>query len=228
MGKHTAEATRGSNIPRFAMKLAGIDYKAVFGIFWLRYGIVVSVTIFMVLWTALTCTIVGLSVKKHTTAEVTDQLTRKYEQDLQDYKDTIAAERQAEYEASEAASRKTTIESAATEMAKAFEGIKGITENPDSLRTYGWNMAFRVSSREYPNTFEEVISQKNQYMGYSPGNPVIEKKYQIALEVVTAYYNGTWPVSNDFLYAEWDRTGKIILRDEYLAGRSTNYWWYGK
>ena len=228
MGKHTIEATRGNNLPRFAMKVTSYDWKKLASSLWLKHGIFISLFAFMLVWTAATCTIVGLSVKKHTTAEVTAQLTQEYEQNLQEYKDTIEAERKAEYEKSAEAAKKTTIESAATEMARAFEGIKGITENPDSLRTYGWNMAFRVSSREYPNTFEEVISQKNQYMGYSPANPVIDKKYQIALEVVTAYYNGTWPVSNDFLYAEWDRTGKIILRDEYLAGRSTNYWWYGK
>ena len=113
-------------------------------------------------------------------------------------------------------------------IAQAMDGIKTITEREDDLRTYAWNILFRMSDPGYPASVEEVVSQPNQYMGFSENNPVVTNKYRVAMETVEDFYAGNWPTTGKFLYAEWDSKGKVILRDTYLAGRDTEYWYWGK
>ena len=143
---------------------------------------------------------------------------------IQTTKDEIAASK---FIADEE-SKTLQMEYEAREIAKAMNGIQTITERDDDLRTYAWNILFRVSNPGYPNSVQEVVSQPSQYMGFSDDNPVVLNCYRIAYEVVEDFYNGEWPVTDKFVYAEWDAKGKIILRDTYLSERETEYWWWNK
>ena len=143
---------------------------------------------------------------------------------IQRTKDEIAASRFV----ADDDSKTLQMEYEAREIAKAMNGISSITERDDDLKTYAWNILFRVSNPGFPNSVYEVVSQPSQYMGFSDDNPVVLGCYRIAYEVVKDFYNGDWPTTDKFVYAEWDGRGKIILRDTYLAERDTEYWYWGR
>lgn len=52
-----------------------------------------------------------------------------------------------------------------------------------------WCILNRVDSQDsyYPDTIKEVIMQKNQFVGYSASNPVLDEYYNLALDVVNRW-----------------------------------------
>lgn len=194
------------------------------GRFFRRYGILLIIIFSLCIWTWA----IGAIAHHNGVVETTEKLTAQFEAEkaaaVQAAKDEIAASRFISGEES----KTLQMEREARAIAKALDGIKGITERDDDLRTYAWNILFRVADPGYPNSVEEVVSQPNQYMGYADNNPVVTGKYRIAYEVVESFYAGNWPADSKFLYAEWDAKGKVILRNTYLAGRDTEYWFWGK
>lgn len=194
------------------------------GRFFRRYGITLIGIALLVLWTV----IVAVIAHNNAVVITTEKLSADYEQQIaaavQATKDEIAASKFI----ADDESKQLQMEYEARQISKAMDGIKNITERDDDLRTYAWNILFRVADSGYPNSVAEVVAQPNQYMGFSDNNPVVTAKYRVAYEAVEAFYAGNWPADSRFLYAEWDSKGKVILRDTYLAGRDTEYWYWGK
>ena len=215
------ESRRGGNSVRTEIRAAAEAQ-------WRKHRLTVITAAALAAWTLATCGITEAVVRRNTAAEVTEAVTHELKGQFQTWLDEEEQRRMAEGIVTGDESKQQAIDSAAKAMARAFEGIKAITERQDDLRTYGWNMCFRASSRNYPDTIEGVVAQANQYMGYSEDNPIVDWKLQLATEITTAYFNGEWPETDKYIYAEWDGSGKIILRDEYQAGRNTTYWWWGK
>lgn len=195
-----------------------------FGRFFRRNAVLLVGLAVLVLWTWT----IGTICYHNGVVDATEQLTEQYEAEIaravQATKDEIAA---SQFVADEE-SKTLQMEYEAREISKAMDGIAGITEREDDLRTYAWAIMFRVSNSGYPNSVYDVVSQPNQFMGFSDNNPVVTAKYRVAYEVVKDFYAGNWPTTDKFVYAEWDAKGKIILRDTYLSERDTEYWYFGK
>ena len=189
-----------------------------------RNGILLIIIFSVIIWTF----IVAVIAHHNAVVITTEKLSADYEQQIaaavQATKDEIAASKFI----ADDESKQLQMEYEARQISKAMDGIKNITERDDDLRTYAWSILFRVADSGYPNSVAEVVAQPNQYMGFSDNNPVVTAKYRIAYEAVEAFYAGNWPVDGKFIYAEWDNKGKVILRDTYLAGRDTEYWYWGK
>lgn len=190
------------------------------GRFFRRYGILLIMVLAIALWT-----FVVSKISYHNGfADASAETEKAVAEAVQATKDEIAASKFI----ADDESKQLQMEYEARQIAKALDGIKTITERDDDLRTYAWNILFRVADSGYPNSVAEVVAQPNQYMGFSDTNPVVTAKYRIAYEAVEQFYAGNWPADSKFIYAEWDSKGKVILRDTYLAGRDTEYWYWGK
>lgn len=115
-------------------------------------------------------------------------------------------------------------------MAKILMGINNFVEkygySEGDLRTYCECIINRAINKQngFPSTISEVILQKNQWVGFSEDNQVIERYYKIAKSVVDNYYSGaTRPCSADFCWAELNRDG-IWLKNEYSDSRYVRTW----
>ena len=161
--------------------------------------------------------------EKKAWAEAEQYFKAQYEAQLQAYKDEQAAAALLTGDASKQAAK----EREADLIAKALYPIGNMKFNADDLRTYCWAILLRQINAEYPDSIESILLQKDQFMGFSEKNPIIEEYYQIALEMLDIYYDGRWPTTADYVWAEWP-DGKIVLRNAYKADRNTNYWWWGK
>lgn len=190
------------------------------GMFLRRHGILIILAAALILWTWTVHKISYHNGYEDASAEAEVLVAEA----VQKTKDEIAALRFV----ADDESKTLQMEYEARQISKAMDGIAGITEREDDLRTYAWAIMFRVSNSGYPNSVQEVVSQPNQFMGYADTNPVVTGKYRIAYEVVQDFYAGNWPTTDRFVYAEWDAKGKIILRDTYLSERDTEYWYFGK
>ena len=110
-------------------------------------------------------------------------------------------------------------------LAKVLYGVKDNSAN--DLRTLCWCVFNRVDNPAYPETLEDVIAQKKQWMGYYESNPVLDDLYKIAREQIQLWQNGRRPVSNEFVYMSWT-AARIVLRDSWQYGMNTNTWvWSG-
>lgn len=189
-------------------------------------GILIMILFFLVIWTT-TCVAI---TRYRVTADVTSQLTAKFELQLETYRQSLEAQKQAGNLLTEDTSKKVVIEAAATIMAKSFYGHRNIVTSDNDYYTIGWVEWFRVASGgEFANqtSLEDVISQPNAFMGYTEDNPVIEAQFNIAKQICTDYFEGRWPTTEKFVYFDWSQ-GKVIARSDFNTNSRTEYWWYGK
>lgn len=116
------------------------------------------------------------------------------------------------------------LESESEALARVLYGIKG--NSTDDLKTACWCVLNRVDNALYPNSVEEVVAQKNQWVGYSDDNPVLDSLYKIAREQLEVWHDGTRrPVSSEFVYLNWTPF-KVTLRDRWEEKSGTEYWRY--
>ena len=182
-----------------------------------KYGLTVA---FVLIWiaTILAATIITSAIVRHnTTIIVREQCAEQYAAELQAYKQQQEAERLITGDASKA----RQMQQEATELAKVLYGVRKNSGN--DLRTYAWCVLNRVDSKLYPNSVEEVVGQPQQWMAYSEDNPVLDELYQIALEVVQTWHDGTRPVDVEFVYMDWTPS-KITLRNTWDYSSKTRTW----
>ena len=172
----------------------------------------------------------GIQTKAEKKREVIRQ------QELAEERDRIWAEDQARLAALEAqkaadeAARKAAIEEDTILMAKFFAGIDGFVENwgysDRDIRTYGECVINRVLNKSFPGTIREVITQENQWVGFSESNQVIEKYYQIASTIVNNYYeNAIRPCSSAYCWVDLNKNG-CWLMSEYSDSPYVGRWRY--
>ncbi len=116
-----------------------------------------------------------------------------------------------------------------TQQAQALARmLYGIRDNSEQdLRTACWCVFNRVDSEGYPNTIEEVVSQPQQWVGYSADSPVLAELYRIAVQELDAWQNGTTrPVGTEYVYMAWSPS-RVVLRDTWAESSWTNKWRYG-
>ena len=90
-------------------------------------------------------------------------------------------------------------------------------------------MLARVMSTAYPNSFEEVASQPQQWMFYDgKDNTFSQHDREIAESIVRPYMeNGIVPngLTADMVYGHWS-TNDFVLRNTWEYGPGTITWRY--
>lgn len=100
----------------------------------------------------------------------------------------------------------------AEEMAKVVYGT-ALYNSEEAQRAVMWCILNRCESGLYPNTVEEVCSQSSQWMGYSSDNPVVDRLYDMACDVLSAWeLGGERNLPKDCLWFDWSGTESITFR----------------
>lgn len=162
-------------------------------------------------------------VKAETKAELAEQYEAQYVEQLAQERINIEQELKEEYGFDKVDEQRSVIETEAMEIAKVLYPMQHNSEN--GLKSAVWCVINRVESSIYPNTIEEVCSQNAQWMGWSEDNPVIDNLYNIALEQLEIWHNGsTRPMDASYLFLDWNST-EITLRTTFEEKRGTHYWY---
>lgn len=158
--------------------------------------------------------------------ELVEERARIWEEDQARMEALAAQQRDAE------AARKATIESDVVLMAKFLDGIDGFVQNwgysDRDIRTYGECVINRVLDKKngFPDTIAEVITQENQWVGFSESNQVIEQYYRIASTIVNNYYeDGIRPCSSAYCWVDLNKNG-CWLMSEYSDSPYVGRWRY--
>ena len=192
--------------------------------FFRRHTLAIIAVAVLITWT-MGCVVI---TKHNTRQEVTQELSQKYEQEYQSKLAQFIEQWEADHAIPEDIALQHKMEAEATTMAQAAYGVRNVAGGINDIVTYYWCMLCRVNNKIYPSTVEGVLAQPNQWMGFSTDNPVLEEYYQAALEQLDTFYNGHLPVDESFVFCEWNSSGKFMLRNDYNATKTTNYWWFGK
>ena len=117
------------------------------------------------------------------------------------------------------ASEEYIIQQEAKEVAKAFYGIRRFIErygySEKDLETYARCMFNRSEAKK--TTLNAVLSKKDQFLGYSDDNPVLDVYYQQALKLVTAWHEEEIkPCDVSYQFAELTDIG-IFLTNVFNA-----------
>ena len=114
----------------------------------------------------------------------------------------------------------------ATAVAKALYGIRNFIEkygySEADLATYVRCMTNRADATG--QSIVDVVSQKDQFLGYSDSNPVLTDDFNLAVRLIEEWHNEkTKPVDSSYQFAELTPNG-IWLRAEYTADGYTRRW----
>ena len=86
-----------------------------------------------------------------------------------------------------------------------------------------WCIINRVENEKYPNTVKEVCQQKDQWMGYSDTNPVMQDLYDTAYNVLSKWHEDNYrTVSPDYIFMSWSQKS-ITLRTEFNDSKTCKY-----
>ena len=106
----------------------------------------------------------------------------------------------------------------AEEMARVAYGT-ALYNSEEAQRAVMWCIINRCESGIYPNSVEEVCRQPQQWMGYSAENPVMDKLYDMACEVLAAWENGgSRNLPQDCLFLVWNGNDSITFRTKFEGG----------
>ena len=113
-------------------------------------------------------------------------------------------------------------------MAKLFYGIRNFEEkyhyNETDFETYARCWFNRAENKAYSGDLIEVMTQKDQALGYYDSNPVLNNYRKMAEKFIRAWRSESIkPVSNDYVYAELTPNG-IYLKNEFNADGYARRW----
>lgn len=119
-------------------------------------------------------------------------------------------------------SQEYVINAEAEAMAKAFYGIDRFVEKyhytEDDLITYA-RCIFNRTDRTDSKDLIRVISEPNQFTGYSDGNQVIADYKQLAQRLITEWHEETVkPCDSAFIFAELTPDGIFLKKDLHADG----------
>ena len=164
-------------------------------------------------------------VKHNVTEKVTEELTVRFEQELNAYKQQVAEEAQAEHWLSGDASREAAINQSIDSVAMV---IARLSTDQQKL-TEASCMLARVMSPSYPNSFQEVCEQDQQWMFYDGSNKTFSEHDRELAEMIVRPYMEDGIVPNgltaQMVYGEWT-TSDFVLRDTWEKNSRAHYWRY--
>ena len=185
------------------------------------HGILIVVALIGLLLSAAVGVITGSIVRRNTIAEMEHQ----YRAQMQAYLDQQEQQRMASELVTGEKSRQAGMDLEAREIARVLYGVKDNSEK--DLRTAVWCILNRVDSNAYPGNVYQVCCQSDQWMGYSPENPVLDNLYKIAREELEVWYGGTRPCDIGYVFLKWSPK-KIVLRNDWKDDDYADTWRYGQ
>lgn len=137
-----------------------------------------------------------------------------YAEQLEAYKEEQAKKEQAEHWLSGTASRDAAINQAVDAVAPVIAKL-----NTDAQKlTETCCMLARVMNKYYPNSFEEVAEQPQQWMFYDGSDRTCSQRdRELAESIIRPYMeNGIVPngLTDQMVYGEWSQND-FVLRDSY-------------
>lgn len=180
-----------------------------------RYAFAIGFVIALAVYSVLIGCITGTIVRRNTIIEMEAQ----YRGQMQMYLDEQEQQRMAKSIVTGDESRAAAMKADAKEVAKALYGIRNFISvyhyTETDLRTYARCIFNRSESKGV--SVHEIVSAKDQFIGYSEDNPVMDEYYNLALKFVDRwYYEETKPMSADYQWAELTPDG-VFLVNEYGA-----------
>lgn len=73
-------------------------------------------------------------------------------------------------------------------IAKTVYGEALVTQSDMEMAAVAWCILNRVDSPKYPDTIEEVVTQRRQFHGYSEEHPVIPRVEKLVRDVLDRWY----------------------------------------
>ena len=178
-----------------------------------RYAFAIGFILALAVYSVLICVITGTIVKRNTTEE----LTLKFEAEMEDYKNAEMGKRIVTGNDSKTAA----LREDAKLIAKVLYGVKG--NNEKDLRTLVWCVLNRVDNKNYPATVAEVVNQDKQWMGCSDDNPILNDLFNLAYGELEIWSGGIRICSPDFVFMNWTPS-EITLRDTFEFSSKTHSW----
>ena len=170
---------------------------------------------------------VGFGTAINVKRDVTARLTAEYEAKLEQYKADQARQIQQEYFLSGTASREAAINQAVDAVAKVISKLSTDAQKG----TEACCILARVMSPAYPNSFQEVCEQPQQWMFYDPTRDSTFSQHdrEIAEKIVRPYMEDgivTNGLTAQMVYGEWS-TNDFVLRDSYKTTSSMRTFRWG-
>ena len=191
--------------------------------FWKRNGLGLMM---LFLWAAsmmLGCCVTGTIVRKNTEREVTERVTSEMRGNMNRYMEEQEQQRMAAGLVTGEASREAAIiretDAVAAVISKLSTDAQKATEAACMLA--------RVMSPYYPDSFEEVAAQPQQWMFYDGAdNTFSPRDREIAESIVRPYMeSGIIPngLTAEMVYGSWS-VNDFVLRDSYLTTATMQTW----
>ena len=177
---------------------------------WLVALLILALFVSFVIW--------GLDIRtERRAAEMTATARAAWESELQAEADAEAAEIARVRE-----SQEYVMEQEATELAKAFYGIRNFVEkyhySEADLATYArciFNRVYRADTTD----LAKVVGTTGQFLGYDKNNPVLEEYYELALRLVREWHNeSTKPCDVSYQFAELTPDGVFLKQNLHADG----------
>lgn len=168
--------------------------------------------------------IVSLNVVSNSARERTiEEMETEFSARLDQERARIEEELKAEYGFDLIDQQKDAIELEAETIAKLLYPMQYNTDK--GLRSACWCVFNRADSEGYPGSVESVCTQKDQWMGWSEDNPVIDRLYRIAKQELEVWHKETRrPMSTEYVFLEWN-SKSITLRTKFEGGYGNHVWY---
>lgn len=175
-----------------------------------RYGITIVLACAFTLYSVCLSAYVNHRAEKRLTA----QYDAEYAQKMDDWIEEQRTEQSRQYFLSGDASREAAINQATDAVAGA---ISKLTTDPQKL-TEACCMLARVMNTAFPNSFEAVVAEPQQWMFYDGTDKTFSQHdRELADSIVRPYMeSGIIPngLTSDMVYGAWS-TNDFVLRDSY-------------
>ena len=175
-----------------------------------RYGITLIAACFFCIYSILLATYVYARAEKNLTAEYEAQYAQKMDAWVEEQR----MEQSRQYFLSGEASREAAINQATDAVAGA---ISKLTLDQQKL-TEACCMLARVMNPAYPNSFEEVVEQPNQWMFYDGTNKTFSQHDRDLAESIVRPYMESGIIPNgltaEMVYGYWTNND-FVIRDSY-------------
>ena len=171
------------------------------------------------------CCVTGMIVRANTAAQVRAEAAAEFDARLEQYKAEQAYQAQAEHFLSGDASREAAVNQAIDAVAQVISKLSTDAQKA----TEACCMLARVMNPAYPDSFQEVAAQPQQWMFYTgEDNTFSQHDREIAENIVRPYMeSGIVPngLTAEMVYGEWTQND-FVLRDSYRTTSTMHTWRY--
>lgn len=188
-----------------------------------RYGLSLMLMMALGFWSMLLCVVTGAVVHSRTEKTVRAEMEAAHAQALADYDEAQRMEQSKQYFLSGEASREAAINQATDAVAAVISKLSTDAQKATEAAC----MLARVMNPAYPNSFEEVAAQPQQWMFYDGSDKTFSQRdREIAESIVRPYMeSGIIPngLTADMVYGSWS-TNDFVIRDSYQSTATMHTW----